>query len=337
MKNPILLLTHAEDDSASMVGSKLEKIQVPYVRFNTEEFHRSIKIKLELNKDGSFSGSYIFPELTLPFNDIAAVWNRRVHKPNICNEFNVEPELKQWIEDETFGALNVSFAMFSCPIVNPWEANEKIKFNKMIQMKRAHELGLDIPDTCITNDLDEITKFFKKMDRNVIFKKIQKGIFNFKDGRRVLIHTNNIPPEMMTNENIVRMRFSPVFLQRHIPKKYDIRSIVVGNKVFSVAIHSQDVAEGKIDFRTAAVLGKINQMKHERIELGKEVNSKLVAFTKSFGLTFGAIDLILTPDDRIVFLEDNPNGQWGWLEILTGLDISGAIAEHLAMLGGYHP
>jgi glutathione synthase/RimK-type ligase-like ATP-grasp enzyme len=40
------------------------------------------------------------------------------------------------------------------------------------------------------------------------------------------------------------------------------------------------------------------------------------------GLNFGAVDMILTPDGRYVFLEINPNGQWGWVEDLTGMPIS---------------
>ena len=35
-----------------------------------------------------------------------------------------------------------------------------------------------------------------------------------------------------------------------------------------------------------------------------------MALVRSYGLNFGAVDLILTPDDRYVFLEINPNGQF---------------------------
>ncbi len=332
MGKPILILTHAKDDCASLVAEKLRKMTIPFVRFNTEEFHARVKLKMDMNKHGKFSGAYIFPDIVLPFEDVSVIWNRRVHKPNPGDELQYEPELRRWMEDEAFEALNVSFTMFTCPVVNPWENNEKIKFNKMIQMQRAASLGLEIPDSCITNDLVEISRFWDDVDRDMIFKKIKKGVFYFKNGKRIIVHTNKIPPERMTGENLNRMRFSPVFLQRHISKKYDVRSIVVGERVFSVAIHSQDVEEGKVDFRKAAVLGKINKMKHEFIDLGLETNKKLIAFTKSFGLTFGAIDSILTSDDRVVFLEDNPNGQWGWLEVMTGINISGAVADHLSEL-----
>ncbi|MEV4245300.1 hypothetical protein AB0J63_18065 [Streptosporangium canum] len=47
------------------------------------------------------------------------------------------------------------------------------------------------------------------------------------------------------------------------------------------------------------------------------------------GLTYGAIDLILTPDGRYVFLEINPNGQFLWIEDATGLPIGAAIGDLL--------
>ena len=52
-----------------------------------------------------------------------------------------------------------------------------------------------------------------------------------------------------------------------------------------------------------------------------------MALVKALGLCFGAIDLVLTPDGRYVFLEINPSGQWEWIESLTGLPISEALCD----------
>jgi len=79
-------------------------------------------------------------------------------------------------------------------------------------------------------------------------------------------------------------------------------------------------------------MGKLKEMPHKPIDLGKVINKKLISFTKSFGLTFSVIDLVMTPDEKIIFLEDNPNGQWGWLEHMTNLPISEAFAEVLIKL-----
>ena len=41
---------------------------------------------------------------------------------------------------------------------------------------------------------------------------------------------------------------------------------------------------------------------------------------------------MLTPDDRYVFLEINPAGEFHWIERLTGLPITAAIADLLTTL-----
>jgi glutathione synthase/RimK-type ligase-like ATP-grasp enzyme len=62
---------------------------------------------------------------------------------------------------------------------------------------------------------------------------------------------------------------------------------------------------------------------------------------KKLGLEFGALDLIVTPDNEYVFVEINPNGQWAWIqqlcpeipmrETLTDLLIRGG-ARYVSMI-----
>ena len=48
------------------------------------------------------------------------------------------------------------------------------------------------------------------------------------------------------------------------------------------------------------------------------------------GLLFGTIDMKLTEGGEHVFLEVNPQGQFLYIEILTGLPIANAVADFLA-------
>lgn len=50
---------------------------------------------------------------------------------------------------------------------------------------------------------------------------------------------------------------------------------------------------------------------------------------EKMGLNYGAIDLIVTPDDQFVFLEVNPSGAWGWIEGRLSFPISESIADLL--------
>lgn len=48
-------------------------------------------------------------------------------------------------------------------------------------------------------------------------------------------------------------------------------------------------------------------------------------------LVFAAIDMVLTPDDRYVFLELNPNGQWEWIGYAPG-----ALYDRIIATGSYY-
>ncbi|MBI2065547.1 MAG: hypothetical protein HYT68_00540 [Candidatus Zambryskibacteria bacterium] len=325
----ILILTHSEDDTASMVIGHLRKMDVGHKRFNTDQFQKTVGLSVHLDSRGALQGCYHFPEGDIDFREIGVVWNRRVKEP-VSQEIYDDPEVHDWALQETKYALYNSFTLINAPIVNPFENNERIKFNKLVQMKRASEMGFEVPKTCLTNRPETALDFctVNGQDKLVILKKIRKGLVTLRDGRRLLLHTSIVPREKINSASMQCAKVAPLLLQNHIEKKYDVRSIVVGDEVFSFAIHSQETEWGKTDFRTAAALGE--KLRHEAIDLGAEVNNALVVYTKSFGLAFSAIDMIVTKDDRIVFLEDNPNGQWGWLEETTGVSISMAFARYLA-------
>jgi glutathione synthase/RimK-type ligase-like ATP-grasp enzyme len=63
--------------------------------------------------------------------------------------------------------------------------------------------------------------------------------------------------------------------------------------------------------------------------LPPEVHERCVRLVEQLELCYGAIDMILTPDGRYVFLEINPSGQYLWIEQETGLPISAAICDFL--------
>jgi glutathione synthase/RimK-type ligase-like ATP-grasp enzyme len=74
----------------------------------------------------------------------------------------------------------------------------------------------------------------------------------------------------------------------------------------------------------------LGMLQHWRpYQLPFEVEEKILRLMDYFSLNYGAIDFILTPDNRHVFLELNPSGEFFWLERAPGLPISGAIADLL--------
>ena len=121
------------------------------------------------------------------------------------------------------------------------------------------------------------------------------------------------------------LRFCPVILQAYIPKQVELRITVVGRKVFAAEIRSQETNHTRHDWRRYDHF-KTPYFIHE---LPQDVIQHCVQLVEKLGLCYGAIDMIVTPDGRYVFLEINSNGQYLWVEQATRLVISDAIADLL--------
>ena len=121
------------------------------------------------------------------------------------------------------------------------------------------------------------------------------------------------------------LRRGPVIFQAYVPKRLELRVTVVGSAVFAAEIHSQHTRRTRHDWR---------RYDHYQTPLGRhalpdDVAGRCRRLVAELGLCYGAIDLILTPDGRYVFLEINPNGQYLWIEEATGLPISDALCDLL--------
>jgi Glutathione synthase/Ribosomal protein S6 modification enzyme (glutaminyl transferase) len=120
-----------------------------------------------------------------------------------------------------------------------------------------------------------------------------------------------------------RVQYAPVIFQDYIDAKADIRITIVGEEIFAAAIYSQETSY-KVDFRM-----DMGNARVEEIQLPQSVSDKLLKLMNRLGLMYGAIDMRQTSDDRYVFLEINPAGQWLFIENRTRQPISDRVARLL--------
>jgi glutathione synthase/RimK-type ligase-like ATP-grasp enzyme len=194
--------------------------------------------------------------------------------------------------------------------------------NKVYQLLLAREIGFEIPKSLITTLQDKAEAFLSRSQGSCIIKPIKSGKVDDLENPKLvftsLLHANN--RDLLHDVNTC-----PTYLQNNIEKVADIRVTVVGRKVFAARINSQEYEETTIDWRK----GDNSNITHERIQLPQDTEYMCLELTRRLGLRFGAIDLILDKRMGYVFLEINPNGQWGWIERRLGYDISGEIVNIL--------
>ncbi|MFA7036559.1 MAG: hypothetical protein WC183_09605 [Methanosarcina sp.] len=99
----------------------------------------------------------------------------------------------------------------------------------------------------------------------------------------------------------------------------------MGRKKYACEIHSQDAAGSEIDFR----LIKPEKIVHKPHDLPPDIDAKIEIFMDRMGLQFSAMDLVLDEDGKYWFLENNCNGQWLWIEYLTGMPLIQSMVDLL--------
>jgi glutathione synthase/RimK-type ligase-like ATP-grasp enzyme len=190
--------------------------------------------------------------------------------------------------------------------------------HKPTQLALAQDLGLAIPRTLVSNDVDQITAFIDD-EGEYVYKALT---WCFEPPDRMIFTS-------LVDASIVRadadaVAVAPGIYQARVAKQYELRVTVIGEWVQAVRIDSQSRTDTQLDWRR-------NQyaVHYSPEVLDPGLASTLVDMNTRLGLDFGAYDLIVTPDGEPVFLEVNPMGQWLWLEKAAEVPITETLVEHL--------
>jgi glutathione synthase/RimK-type ligase-like ATP-grasp enzyme len=190
--------------------------------------------------------------------------------------------------------------------------------DKPTQLLLASKVGLDIPDTEITNDPAMVLSLFERTGR-VIYKTLHWFVF---PGQNV-VYTNEISKSDVLSGALEILR-APGIFQEFVEKDYELRVTVVGESVFAVRICTPAHGDASVDWRHA----QFDDI-FESINLDADTATKILRFHKSAGLTLAVYDLIVTPKGKSIFLECNPGGQWLWLEDRLNIPITASLAAYL--------
>jgi len=301
----LLIVTNRQDQTADFLILELKNRRADYIRFNTEDFPRTILMNWRM-KDGLIDGYFVFPKRRVNLNEITSIWYRRPVSPIPDSEIT-DREIQDFVIEESRVGLEGLWRTLTCFWVsNP--DNIRIAENKLYQLKVATQLGFDVWPTLVTNDAISASNFYTESKGDVVYKPLKKGRL-IKDGKLSLIFTNLISTN--TTNKFDSVHYAPSLLQKYINKSVELRVTVIGQKVFAVAIESQLNQDSMHDWRRAQ-----NNLPHKPFVLPIDIETKCKNLVKMLGLEFGAIDLILTPDNEYVFVEINPNGQWAWIQQL---------------------
>lgn len=314
----ILVITSRLDLTADEVIRGLTNKGESVYRLNTDDLCSTHNLELYIDTlefDGSFNTSF----REIKFRDIKSVYYRKPSLPIRCSE---NPQVDKFIRDEIDLFLKWLWISLGDRF---WVSDPtciKSAESKFSQLRIAPSLGFRIPRTLITNRPEKVREFFNSCGGKMINKVL--GTVTYKEGEQAYhIFCRSVSlPEIESGGSISLL---PCFFQERVEKEVELRITVVGDLVFPCEIHSQQSDKTKEDWRNY----DLENTPHRVHNLPKNIADQCRSLLHHYSLKYGAIDMILTPQGEYVFLEINPNGQYGWIEKLTGLPITQAIVDLL--------
>ncbi|MEQ1503957.1 MAG: MvdC/MvdD family ATP grasp protein, partial [Myxococcota bacterium] len=319
----ILVLSSPTDLHADAVEPKIRAAGAEVVRFDRAEYpaHAS----LAFGVDPSGRPSRILRRTSGPdidLDDVTAIWHRRPGMPTPHADL-AAPWMGRFVVEEggpLFRDLWDSFDGLQVPGPRSVYRRAEHKYTNLVL---AAELGFEVPDTLVTNDPAALLAFYRRHDGRIVSKMANQILNNKFAAPRYNRFTEVVTPRDIAYFRSAR--HDATIFQGYVPKRVELRVTVVGSALFAAEIRSQETNHTRHDWR---------RYDHSSTpivphELPPAVADRCRRLVARLGLVYGAIDLVLTPDDRYVFLEINPNGQFLWVEQLTGFPIAAAIADLL--------
>lgn len=297
--NKILVVSSSIDETVDyMLGRYGSDIE--FFRLDVDNF---AEYEISITEDG-FSIASSGGKLCAA--EVLAIYYRKPKLPAITT---YTPEYISMIQRDIIAVTNGLVDAFSGRVLTKPSLLRRAE-NKIFQLLLAKNFGLQLPVSCITNDIGTAESFFKKKS---IIKPISIG--KVKLGERYNLHgTNMLKPFAET------IAMTPIYLQEYQEKCYEVRLTVVDGKFYPVKI----LAGNKLDWRMSLV----NNIYMET-DCPTNVRTACLAILETLGMNFAAFDFIVTDEGDWIFLEFNPNGQWLWLEMELKLDISKQILSYL--------
>lgn len=318
----ILIVTHSNDnDSITLVSEAISRSGSHPIRFDTDRYPTDVRLSAYYGNDGDERLTLANEEGEFDLREVTAIWHRRLNfGANL--PAGLDNQLRHASLSEARAAAHGMLASLKAFRMDQLRHIRHAE-NKQLQLQVARELGLNTPRTLTTNDPNAVRAFAKSCEDGMVTKMLSSFAI-YDEGKELVVFTNPVTSKDLAD--LSGLSLCPATFQELLPKSLEIRATVVGQRVMSAAVDSQVSARAAHDWRRDG----LRMLQDWRpYQLPNEVEQKLLSLMDYFSLNYGAIDIILTPDARHVFLELNPSGEFFWLERTPGLPISEAIADVL--------
>ena len=308
----ILIVAPREDVHAVCVAQDLEKMGKPFRFVDSARLTDEGRLEFRAGRRHGSTWTCVDGE-PIELERVRTVWHRRRLLPPVSARCGINDQQyfhREWTEmfSGMFSSLN-----------DPWFVNIPERQSaavKPLQLRLAQQLGLRVPDTLITNDPVAAAAFIELHNERVVHKTLSPPRHRFLATKAWSASDR----EMLDN-----LVLAPTIFQEMVTDCRELRITVIGERIFAAEFRPPaGLIDGRLDLQTP----------YRPHTLPPDISRRLLALVRQLGLVFSTIDMKLTDEGEYVFLELNPMGQFLYVEILTGLPLTAAMAELLATGAG---
>lgn len=327
MPKKVLIVTNSGDLHADLVEPLLASRGHHAFRLNLDAFPRDYQILQEF-RNGQVCNKLrrLCDDAWLDCADVGAIWSRKPGQFSYLSD-ELGAQERAYAAQETEQALFSLFYTIDC-----YWMSHPLQLRgagwKGEQLQRAARMGFRVPASIVTNVPEQVRTFKASLYGSMIFKSMSTPTLAADEvapEERIAdrLPTTIVDDDMMDSLDAVSQLVC--HFQEYIPKAYELRVTVIGQRVFAAKIHSQDDPRTAIDSRAMSA-----DIRYEATQLPSALAARCRDFVHSYGLQYGALDLIVTPEDEVVFLENNPGGQFLHVQqLIPELRMLEAIADKL--------
>lgn len=307
-KQKIVMVTWSGDVTGMLkeLRRHLEERGAEVMRFDTDRF--PVEAQASFSQDGD-AGAIRFAcgERAVEVGPGDAIWYRRARFAE-CLPRTMEPQLRQGCVIESKAFLRTLMAAAPCFVLDPPDL-VRSRGHKLFQLRLAREVGLATPRTLVTNDPAEARAFLATCRRGAVTKMLTGFPIYDENGEENVVFTTELGPEHM--DKLDGLRYAPMIFQEKLDKALELRVTVIGNRMWAAAVDSQKAEGAEVDWRARGVTLLRSWTNYT---LPPAIERSIHQYMDRIGMQYSAIDIIVEPDGRHVFLEANPAGECFWMQ-----------------------
>jgi hypothetical protein len=309
MRAGIAIVTITGDAHAYLVASKLRSERRE--KCHVFEIDRISNDQSLTAKVGDAPLQFILTDAfgdRVDLKEISVCWWRRIaRRQSVSKELSNE-DLQTVVNSSCFdGVVGAFLTGFTGSFISD-PIRTSLGENKIIQLQAAQKIGFRIPKTLISNSTAEVLEFCSTLPGQKVVAKALGHTRKLTDAR--ILHSDEL--------NHAEVALVPTIFQEYITGRRHVRVNIFGDRIIAVDIYSD-----KVDWRRELP---------ERLAVSPVpplLERQLIKLTKHLGLEMGVVDLKIAENGDVVFLEINPQGQFLFLEPLTGVPFTDIFVDFL--------